>query len=56
MFAFVMDTRRCDAAVTPARRADLVVVESTYLEVAAVFADGAAARNSASFPVPAATR
>jgi ribonuclease Z len=30
-FAFVMDTRRCDAAVELARGADLVVCESTYL-------------------------
>lgn len=29
--AFVMDTRRCDAAVELARGADLVVIESTYL-------------------------
>jgi ribonuclease Z len=30
-FAFVMDTRACEAAVTLARNADLVVCESTYL-------------------------
>jgi ribonuclease Z len=30
-FAFVMDTRRCDAAVDLARGADLLVCESTYL-------------------------
>jgi ribonuclease Z len=29
--AFVMDTRRCDAAVELAREADLLVIESTYL-------------------------
>ncbi len=32
VFAFVMDTRRCDAAVDLARGADLVVCESTYLQ------------------------
>ncbi|MCA9708888.1 MAG: ribonuclease Z [Myxococcales bacterium] len=31
VFAFVMDTRRCDAAVELARGADLLVCESTYL-------------------------
>jgi ribonuclease Z len=30
-FAFIMDTRPCDAAVELAREADLVVCESTYL-------------------------
>ena len=30
-FAFVMDTRRCDAAVDLARGADMLVAESTYL-------------------------
>jgi len=34
-FAFVMDTRRCDAAVELERGADLVVSESTYLETEA---------------------
>ena len=29
--AFVMDTRRCDAAVELARGVDLLVIESTYL-------------------------
>ena len=31
-FAFVMDTRSCDAAVELARNADLLVCESTFLE------------------------
>jgi ribonuclease Z len=31
VFAFIMDTRRCDAAVELARGADLVIAESTYL-------------------------
>lgn len=31
-FAFVMDTRRCDAAVELARGTDLLVSESTYLD------------------------
>ena len=31
VFAFIMDTRRCDAAVALARGADLVLAESTYL-------------------------
>jgi ribonuclease Z len=30
-FAFVMDTRRCEAAVRLARGVDLLVAESTYL-------------------------
>ena len=32
VFAFVMDTRRCDAAVALAESADLLVCESTFLE------------------------
>jgi ribonuclease Z len=35
VFAFVMDTRRCDAAVELARGADLLVCESTFLEAEA---------------------
>jgi ribonuclease Z len=34
-FAYVMDTRLCDAAVTIARGVDLLVCESTYLETEA---------------------
>ena len=38
-FAFVMDTRWCDAAVDLARDADLLVCESTYLETESHLAD-----------------
>jgi ribonuclease Z len=38
-FAFVMDTRRCEAAVELARGADLVVCESTYLSAEAELAE-----------------
>jgi len=37
-FAFVMDTRRCDAAVELARDADLLVCESTFLDSERVLA------------------
>jgi ribonuclease Z len=37
-FAFVMDTRPCEAAVELARGADLLVVESTYLDAEAALA------------------
>ncbi|MEM6996684.1 MAG: ribonuclease Z [Myxococcota bacterium] len=37
--AFVMDTRKCDAAVELARDVDLLVIESTYLHEAAADAD-----------------
>lgn len=39
VFAFVMDTRRCDAAVELAADADLLVCESTYLERDRALAD-----------------
>lgn len=38
-FAFIMDTRTCDAAVTLARGADMAVIESTYLETEGELAD-----------------
>ncbi len=38
VFAFVMDTRRCAAAVELCRDADLAVVESTYLRTEAALA------------------
>lgn len=38
-FAFVMDTRVCDAAVALAERADLLVCEATFLERDAALAD-----------------
>ena len=38
-FAFVMDTRRCQAAVDLCRDADLAVVESTYLSTEADLAE-----------------
>jgi ribonuclease Z len=38
-FAFVMDTRRCSAAVELARSADLLVCESTYLSREAALAE-----------------
>lgn len=38
-FAFVMDTRRCDAAVDLCRDADLAVCESTYLRTEADLAE-----------------
>jgi ribonuclease Z len=38
-FAFVMDTRLCDAVFALADRADLLVVESTFLEEDAALAD-----------------
>lgn len=41
VFAFVMDTRVCDAAVELARDADLLVCESTYLSADADMADKA---------------
>ncbi len=41
VFAFVMDTRPCDAAIELARDADLLVCESTYLSDAAELADQA---------------
>jgi len=41
VFAFVMDTRACDAAVELARDADLLVCESTYLDDQAAMAEKA---------------
>jgi ribonuclease Z len=38
VFAFVMDTRRCSAAVEMAREADLLVIESTFLTLEAELA------------------
>ncbi|WP_448628298.1 ribonuclease Z [Geodermatophilus sp. URMC 64] len=38
-FAFVMDTRMCDAVLALADRADLLVIESTFLEEDAALAD-----------------
>lgn len=37
-FAFIMDTRPCDAAIALARDADLVVIESTFLDEDAALA------------------
>jgi ribonuclease Z len=41
VFAFIMDTRPCDAAVELARDADMLVCESTYLSDQAALADQA---------------
>ena len=37
--AFVMDTRRCDAAVRLAERVDLLIIESTFLDADARLAE-----------------